>query len=39
MRDSTGEAWDSIMFDCARQNSIFFQCQDKFDWYDWMNNN
>ncbi len=38
MRDSTGEAWDSIMFDMMRGSSILFQCYSDFDYYEWMNN-
>lgn len=38
MRDSTGEAWDSIMFDMMRGSSILFQCDSNFDYYQWMNN-
>jgi len=38
MRNATGEAWDSIMFDCMRPRSITNQCNEDEDYYSWMNN-
>lgn len=38
MRDTTGEAWDSIMYDSMRQRSITFLCDPDFDYYSWLNN-
>ena len=35
-RCATGEAWNSIMFDSARERSILFQCREKEDFYSWM---
>lgn len=32
MRSATGEAWDSIMLDMARQKSILFQCEENQDY-------
>ena len=34
-RCATGEAWNSIMFDSARERSILFQCREKEDFYTW----
>lgn len=34
MRSATGEAWDSIMLDMARQRSILFQCVDEQEFED-----
>jgi len=39
MRNSTGEAWDTIMYDYMRETSITFQCIPNYDYYDYMNNN
>jgi hypothetical protein len=38
MRNATGEAWDTIMFDCMRERSITFQCEEYVDYYSWKNN-
>lgn len=38
MRNATGEAWDSIMFDCMRTRSITNQCDPNADYYSWKNN-
>lgn len=38
MRNATGEAWDTIMFDCMRTRSITFQCDPNADYYTWKNN-
>jgi hypothetical protein len=38
-RSSTGEAWDSIMFDMGRQKSILFQCQDSQNYENLIANN
>lgn len=37
MRNATGEAWDTIMYDYMRERSITFQCVPNFDYYDWLN--
>jgi hypothetical protein len=34
-RCATGEAWNSIMFDSARERSILFQCREGEDYYSW----
>lgn len=38
MRNATGEAWDTIMYDYMRTRSILFQCEYDFDYYSWKNN-
>lgn len=38
MRNATGEAWDTIMYDYMRETSITFQCKPNYDYYDWLNN-
>lgn len=38
MRNATGEAWDTIMYDYMRESSILFQCEQDFDYYSWLNN-
>jgi len=38
MRNSTGEAWDTIMYDYMRARSITFQCVPDFNYYDYLNN-
>ena len=35
IRCTTGEQWNSIMFDCARQHSVLFQCEDSFNYGDY----
>jgi len=37
MRNATGEAWDTIMYDYMRDRSILFQCVPNFDYYDYLN--
>jgi hypothetical protein len=38
MRNATGEAWDTIMYDYMRGTSITFQCIPNYDYYDYLNN-
>jgi voltage-dependent calcium channel L type alpha-1D len=38
MRNATGEAWDTIMFDYMRTKSILFDCVEDADYYTWKNN-
>lgn len=38
MRNATGEAWDTIMYDYSRVPSILYQCENGFDYYSWLNN-
>lgn len=38
MRNATGEAWDTIMYDYMRPRSITFQCKNGYDYWDWINN-
>jgi hypothetical protein len=39
IRSATGEAWDSIMYDLGRTNSIIFQCASSQEYSDLVANN
>jgi len=38
IRMSTGESWHELMYDCARQNSIVFDCMKSQDYYSFKEN-